>query len=273
MAAATVMLGMAVASVSAPTAASGATAAPRTEPARSAPTAARAPDAPLGKGGGVTDSLDWAGYAVEGASFSDVSGSWTQPSATCDGSKVSQSAFWVGIDGYLSSDPSVQQVGTDADCVKHAKKTPGGPSYYAWYELYPDSIVVLPTGSNPVAPGDALSASVSETGSRVTLSLVDAGRWTFSTVQTAPAAPLAESAEWIAEAPTTCTSKKCKAVALTDFGSVAFTGATADGEAVDAPGYTVHQIMMAKNKKGADLKATASALSGGDAFTVTWVHA
>jgi len=276
MAAATAMIGIGAGIL--PVAAAAATGA---HSATSVPTAALPPDALLGhgqgggkggKGASAAYSLDWAGFAVTGTTFSSVSGSWNQPTAACVGSKPSQSAFWVGIDGYLSNDPTVQQVGTDADCVKHAKKVPGGPSYYAWYELYPDNLVVLPTASYPVAPGDDLSGSVAESGSSITLSLTDAGRWTYSTVQTAPAVPLAESAGWIAEAPTLCTSK-CKTVSLTDFGSVAFKGATANGQPVDAAGYTDHQITMAKNKSGKVVKASPSALSGGDDFTVTWVNA
>ena len=68
-------------------------------------------------------------------------GSWTQPAATCTGTKASQSAFWVGIDGYASSDPTVQQIGTDADCTKGTTKVPSVAVYYAWYELFPDSLV------------------------------------------------------------------------------------------------------------------------------------
>jgi hypothetical protein len=220
---------------------------------------------------GPANSLDWAGYAVTGTSLTSASGSWTQPGATCSDNKASQSAFWVGIDGYASSDPTVQQVGTDADCAKGTKKVPGGPSYYAWYELYPDTIVTLGTSTHPVTPGDSLSASVSGSGSTFTLTLVDAGRWTFSTVQVTPTPPLDASAEWIAEAPSTCKASKCKAVDLTDFGTVAFTGASANGLSVNSGSFTDHQITMTKNKKGSIVKASTSALSGGSAFTVTWV--
>ena len=82
-------------------------------------------------------SLDWAGYAVTGAVVTTVSGSWVQPAATCPGTKATESAFWVGIDGFAATDPTVQQIGTDSDCIKGSKKKPGGPSYYAWYEMYP----------------------------------------------------------------------------------------------------------------------------------------
>jgi len=220
---------------------------------------------------GPANSLDWAGYAVTGSSLTSASGSWTQPGATCTGTKGSQSAFWVGIDGYASSDPTVQQIGTDADCTKGTKKVPGAPSYYAWYELYPDAIVTLATSTHPVSPGDSLSASVSGSGSTFTLTLTDAGRWTYSTVQVTPTAPLDTSAEWIAEAPTSCKASKCKAVDLTDFGAVAFTGASANGLPVNSGSFTDHQITMTKNKKGSIVKASTSGLSGGNAFTVTWV--
>jgi len=67
---------------------------------------------------GPAISLDWAGYAVTGTALTSAAGSWTQPAAHCTGTKASQSAFWVGVDGYASTDPTVQQIGTDADCTK-----------------------------------------------------------------------------------------------------------------------------------------------------------
>ena len=44
--------------------------------------------------------------------FTDVKGSWTQPTATCT-NKTAYSSFWVGLDGYNSN--SVEQIGTDSD--------------------------------------------------------------------------------------------------------------------------------------------------------------
>ena len=235
------------------------------------PAPARPTNVPESVRSGAGDSLDWAGFAATGSIVTAAGGSWTQPTAVCTGKKATQAAFWVGIDGYLSTDPTVQQVGTDADCTKATKKVPSAPSYYAWYELYPDAIVVLPTATHPVASGDTIDGAVSESGATVTLTITDVGRWTYSTVQLAPSVPLGESAEWIAEAPSVCKSTKCTAVPLTDFGSVAFTGATADGLPVDAPAFTDQEITMTKNKKGTIVKASTSALSGGGDFTVTWV--
>jgi hypothetical protein len=221
----------------------------------------------------ISTSLDWAGFAATGPTVTSVTGSWLQPSVACPASKLEQSAFWVGIDGFSSSDPTVQQVGTDADCAKKAKKVPGGPVYYAWFEMYPASLVVLNPSTYPVNPGDALTASVTAVGANYTLALIDAGHWTFTTTQVAGAPlPLNSSAEWIAEAPTSCAGSSCKAVPLADFGSVAFSGATVNGLPVNGAGLTSSQITMTKNKKGTQVKASTSALDvTGHAFGVTWV--
>ncbi len=148
---------------------------------------------------------------------------------------------------------------------------PGGPKYYAWYELYPSAIVVVDGPTHPLTPGDVLTASVVGSGSSFTLTITDAGRWTFSTVQTASIATLDSSAEWIAEAPTLCKTS-CRAVKLADFGSVNFTGATANGLPINFAGFTDNVITMTKNKKGTKVKASTSPLIGGNAFTVSWVQ-
>jgi hypothetical protein len=216
-------------------------------------------------------SLDWAGYAVTGATITTVSGSWVQPAVACPDNKATESAFWVGIDGFAATDPTVQQIGTDSDCLKGSKKVPGGPSYYAWYEMYPGSIVVLPP-TYALAAGDAMSASVTLVGGAYQLVLTDAGHWTFSTLQVPTTTPLDASAEWIVEAPTTCKGTKCKPVKLADFGSVGFTGASANGLPISSSAFQPDTISMSKNTKGTKVKASTSALgSGGDAFTVTWV--
>lgn len=70
---------------------------------------------PGGQNTSVSSSI-WAGYAVTGAagSFTSVSASWTQPTASCAaGSQYT--AFWVGLDGYASK--TVEQIGTEADCT------------------------------------------------------------------------------------------------------------------------------------------------------------
>src|SRR5439155_12851057 len=99
-------------------------------------------------------SSNWAGYAATGASgsFTSVSASWTQPTASCvAGSQYG--AFWIGLDGYASK--TVEQIGTEADCTGATRK------YYAWYEVYPGAGVNF---TNPVSPGDAFTGTVTSQG-------------------------------------------------------------------------------------------------------------
>ncbi len=233
--------------------------------------AGRAPRPTPGSGAslnGAQSSLNWAGYAATGATFTSVSASWNQPSASCPAKKSQLAAFWVGLDGYAPSDPTVQQIGTDSDCVKG--KQGGAPSYYAWFEMYPAALVVLPSSSYPVHPGDAITASVSVYGTGYLLALVDAGRWTYATVQTPSVHPQNKSAEWIAEAPTSCHGSTCKIVPLANFGSMAFTGAKANGLPISS--VSNNRITMG-SKSGKRVKAQTSALvSAGSAFSVQWQH-
>ena len=240
------------------------------------PSSARSVDAvPMESVGNVgtrtpANSYDWSGYAVTGGPFTSVSASWVQPAVTCPVNKAQQAAFWVGLDGFTSTDPTVEQIGTDSDCVKTTKKVTGGPSYYAWYELYPAGLVPLPS-ADTVTPGDTISASVSGSGISYTVALADAGKWSYSKPVTIPTAALDSSAEWVAEAPSACKAGACKTLPLADFGSVTFSGATADGLAVDATGGVESTVTMVKNAKGTKLKAQPSALAaGGTGFTVTW---
>jgi len=218
-------------------------------------------------------SPNWAGFAATGAPVTSVAGDWTQPAATCPSTKLQQSAFWVGIDGFAATDHTVEQVGTDADCTKALKKVPSHPVYYAWYEMVPGPLMTLDLAHHPVLPGDALSASVSVAGSVYTLSISDPTEsWSYSINQTVTTTPLPSnsSAEWIAEAP--CSGSTCKVLPLADFGAVTFSGAAVNGGPVNAPGLTDHLITMSKKKTGASPKASTSPLDGtGHSFTINWL--
>src|SRR5262249_16810121 len=85
----------------------------------------------------ATTSSNWSGYAdqtnlntPQNGAVTAVSGSWVVPSVVAGSSRSSYSSFWVGIDGYSSN--SVEQIGTDSDVIN------GVPTYYAWYEMYPN---------------------------------------------------------------------------------------------------------------------------------------
>jgi hypothetical protein len=228
------------------------------------------PSAGVTGSGSTQTSLDWAGYAVTGSTFTNVSGAWSEPSASCTGNKVEQAAFWVGMDGYSGSDPTVQQIGTDSDCTKGKGSTV--PSYYAWYQMYPASDVVLSTTLYPVAPGDAITASVSLAGSDYVLDIADGSKWSFSTTQVPSTKPLNSSAEWIAEAPSSCSKSACKVLPLADFGALGFSQASANGQSISGSSFTYHQINMTL-KSPKKLKAQTSALTGGgSSFAVSWIH-
>jgi hypothetical protein len=163
------------------------------------------------------------------------------------------SSFWVGLDG--DGTATVEQTGTEADCDG------GTPSYQGWFEMFPNAPVFF---DNPVQPGDAMSASVVAAGGGVfTLTLTDSTQgWTQTTNQTSDTAQLA-SAEVIAEAPSDGTGA---VLPLSNFGTVNFADATADNTAFGNENPSALTMVSASNVT----EATPSALTGGNAFTVTW---
>lgn len=209
---------------------------------------------------GHSNSLNWAGYASFNSTFDDVKGSWTQPAATCNG-KSTYSSFWLGLDGYTSS--TVEQVGTEADC-SHGK-----PVYYAWWEMFPN--VSHTIGGFTVVPGVSYTAEVrSAGGDNFALTLSGGGNNPFTLTTPLGLDPSLSSAEWIAEAPSLC-AKSCRELPLTDFGTVNFTGASADGSAIDNSAWSFDPLTMVTG--GGSVKAAPSSLDPtGSAFSITWRH-
>ena len=169
-------------------------------------------------------------------------------------------AFWVGLDGYNSS--SVEQLGTDSDCNGST------PTYYAWYEMYPNPSVDL---SNPVSPGDSLTSSVVTNGTDYTLSIKDNTKgWSYSTTQSGDFSR--SSAEVIAEAPSECSVILCSEIPLADFGQVNFTGSAVSDSSGTSGGlsaFPADEITMASST--GTTEATPSSLSDAGAdFSVTW---
>jgi WD40 repeat protein len=168
-------------------------------------------------------STNWAGYvsvaaARVGARFSSVSGSWTQPAATCTSGRAAYSAVWVGLGGYKSA-RALEQVGTDADCT-----AAGRASYSTWYELLPTGPVSVPL---KVHPGDRMSASVTVRSSDVTLRVRNLSTGARFTTTRRVSNIDVSSAEWIVEAPSVCvSSSSCLTLPLTNFGTTLFSSAT-----------------------------------------------
>jgi hypothetical protein len=217
-------------------------------------------------------SSNWSGYADTGATFTGISGSWTVPTVTCVGSSTSYSSEWIGIDGYSSG--SVEQDGTEMDCMS------GTPQYDAWYEMFGDTDinggdeVALSSDSNPVAPGDVISASVSVVNNMWTLSLADVSSvhfgWSFSTPVPIYFPAAESSAEWVLERPEIC-NQGCVLTSLADFGTSDFTNAQATSTQGSGPidVFANDEIDMLGNTN--NVLAAPTFLNGaGTSFTDTW---
>jgi hypothetical protein len=202
-------------------------------------------------GHGRSYSTNWSGYAALGETFTQVEGSWVQPEATCNlkGRQFALAAFWVGLDGYENG--TVEQTGTEADC--EGKE----PVYYAWYELYPERLYVIPM---EVSPGDEFHAEVTQS----TLFLKNESTGEEKEIEYDPGSLEFSSAEWIAEKPFN---------RFANFGSVHFTGANATAGGTSGPisSWENEKITLVGkgNPRNPNVLAEPSALEGGSAFTIT----
>jgi hypothetical protein len=233
-------------------------------------------------------STNWAGYAaITGSStrdyakrFTRVSGTWVEPTATCTPTEPTFSAFWVGLGGYKQASKALEQVGSEADCTAS-----GQVSYYAWYEYVPQG----PNTINRIAvsPGDEITASVAVKGDRATVRLTDVttGATFKRTRKMRSPKPDVSAAEWIAEAPSACNNDRCTPLTLTNFGSLAFSNATAtsvglDGRqtgAIDDPAWIYGAIDLEStnsrsrfNQNEPSAATTGPLAASGDSFSVTY---
>jgi len=206
----------------------------------------------FGRSANAAASQNWAGYAAHAKAYRQVSASWVEPAAHCTGNRTF-SSFWVGLDGYNSN--SVEQTGSEVDCRS------GHARYSGWYEMYP----ALPVNfSNPVHPGDHFTGSVTFTGSgHYTLVLKDTTRGWSHTVHKTRNAARRSSAEVIAEAPSSG-----GILPLTNFGTAHFSNAKVNGASMGGANPT--KIIMVNG--GGRAKVSVSALAGGRAFSVKWLH-
>ncbi len=206
-------------------------------------------------------STNWSGYSDTGSGFSKVTGSWTEPSASCTSRTESLAAFWVGIDGFTSG--SVEQDGTLIECFRRQA------FHFTWWEMYPTNAVQVVGQS--AAAGDHISASVVRNGTSYTLSVTDSTHTADSFTTTQSCSNCANtSAEWIAEAP----SGSGGVEPLAQFSTFTDTSSTVTAGSTSGviSSFTDDEITMI-NSSGA-VKAQPSALnSGGNGFSVTWERA
>lgn len=213
-----------------------------------------APMAVRGRSANAVRSQNWSGFAAHGKTYKKISASWVEPTGHCTTSRTF-SSFWVGLDGFTSQD--VEQTGSEVDC------SGGQARYFGWFEMFPAAPVNF---SNPVHPGDHFTGSVTFTGSgHYTLVLQDTTQgWSHTVLKTLNGASNS-SAEVIAEAPSTSSGT---VLPLTNFGTAQFSNAAVNGAAMGNASPT--KIIMVNGSGRA--KDSVSALAGGTAFSVTWLH-
>ncbi len=218
-------------------------------------------------------SQNWSGYEVtsnNSDTFSNVSGSWVQPTASCSGANPTYAAFWVGLGGASDQSQALEQDGTQSNCDAN-----GNASYFAWYELVPSAPVQL---NLTIQPGDHITSSVHVSGSSVTVSLTDETTGGSVTKTLSMSNPDTSTAEWIAEAPAQCAdgaSGECQPLPLADFGSVKFTSAaaTSDGSTgtISDSNWTAQPLALSQDFSGSSGGAQPSSRSSdGSYFTVTY---
>ncbi|MBN1244124.1 hypothetical protein JXA31_00855 [Candidatus Bathyarchaeota archaeon] len=181
----------------------------------------------------------WSGYIaasdIQNSSpvVSSVSASWIVPEVKSSENNTF-SGVWVGIGGY--GEETLIQTGTEQECIN------GRFVYYAWYELFPDYLIRIP--SLHVQSGDMITASISLINKNLStwsIEIRDVTRGEqFKKVVVYNSSML--SAEWIVERP-----KVNGAVStLADFGNVTFTEckATVDGVTGAIGNFSYAQLVM-----------------------------
>jgi hypothetical protein len=183
---------------------------------------------------------------------------WTVPAVTFGQSTstaTQYSAIWVGIQGGSST---IAQLGTEQGVSSN-----GSTAYRAWYELYPAASQYL---SNPVKPGDRISASVvcaapctPNTSQSWTLSMQNATQgWNFTQTFSFNNGA-ANYAEWIMEAPSGGGT-----LPLANYASANFTGVTANNA---APALSSASAMVLQDPYGQTSNVSGYASQG---FQTCW---
>jgi hypothetical protein len=146
----------------------------------------------------IAYTANWSGYVVtppSGQKITAVHTSFVVPRANT--STPGGASTWAGIGGWTSND--LIQAGVEEGNL-------GGPVYYAWYEILPQSETLATNCTGDpnctVNPGDLVRVDIVQKSAQLwNVSLADVGHWSMT--KSVSYASSGSSAEWILEAPTT----------------------------------------------------------------------
>jgi hypothetical protein len=209
----------------------------------------------------------WSGYMVTGTAFTAAHGSWIVPTATCtSGRQYAQ--FFVGMDGFTT--PTEEVIGTEADCIG------ASPSYYAFYEVSPNSTIRIE--GMTIAAGDRIVAEVTYSAPEFTFTIKDETSGKAYRTSATVADAQRSSAEWIASI-----AYDGEILPLTDFGTVLFgedsTGVTGTNSATDStnsgpigafPAADIEQFTKIGTATSPQTSTCTSLSSDGTSFSCTW---
>jgi hypothetical protein len=173
------------------------------------------------------------------------------PPVACNGAST-RSSYATGLDGDGTN--ATEQIGTEGDCDGDFGV------YSGWYQVAPNAPVFF---TNPVKPGDMMTASVTSLGGGAfMLTLFDMTQnWTQVTQQTSAAATLG-SAEIVAEDPV----QNGQAQPLANFGIVDFLGGAINNAAITAP---INELTL-QSAAGNTLAVPSTITGGVGNFSVGW---
>lgn len=208
-------------------------------------------------GGSDTTALNWAGYIATGGTYTSVSGSWVVPSVTTsDATADVADATWVGIGGVTRND--LIQAGTEA-----IPDSSGQLVYRAWMETLPQDSKIVPL---TVAPGDAVSISITESTSGVWEVSFENDTTGQSYVTSVQYDSSLSSADWVEEMPVEVGG----VIGLDDFGTINFTSGYAikNGQAVTIQSSGATALTM-DNARGETIATPSSLGADGSSFSVS----
>jgi hypothetical protein len=201
----------------------------------------------------TNSSSNWSGYAASGGRFTSVTATWTVPTVSATSSGAD--ATWVGIGGLNSND--LIQAGTQA-----MVDGSGTVEYSSWIETLPQSSRTAPLS---VSAGDSVTVTLTQQSGNDWLIAMknNTTKGTYSVIVQYSSSN--SSAEWVQEAP----SVGRGLVALDQFGTVQFTGASAvrDGKTMSVSAIGAKAITMI-NGQGQAIAQPSTIASDGSSFTI-----